>query len=496
LNVAGLLAASLVLGLGMDAARGECGANELVKLTADDAAGYDKFGVSVSLDGDTVVIGAFGDENETGAAYVFLREGASWNQQAKLVADDGDLTDYFGWSVAIDGDTIVVGSRFDDDMGGNAGAAYVFVRSGASWSQQAKLLARDGEATDLFGTSVAIDGDTIVVGAIGDDDMADRAGAACVFTRSGTEWSHQAKLLPSDAGVWDEFGTSVSIDGDTIAVGCIGDDDMGDNAGAVYIYERSGSTWSQQVKLIANDGATSDNFGTAVALKGGTLVAGAPGDDDMGPTSGSAYVFVGSGASWSQQAKLVASDGSDNAQLGESVSVVGDMIVVGAANETNQGGNAAGSAYVFVRSGQSWSQAAKLLASDGGFVESLGCSASISGDTAIVGARNDDGVDENSGAAYVFGSLFDCNGNVTLDICDITEGTSQDANGNGVPDECDCPGDLDGDWDIDLSDLARLLSNYGMTGGASYADGDIDFDSDVDLADLAALLSIYGTTCP
>ncbi len=481
--------------IGATPVNAQCQTHELSQLHADDASISDKFGVSMSSSGDTVVIGAFGDENETGAAYVFVTDGESWTQEAKLVAPDGAFTDFFGWSVAITGDTIVVGSRYDDDAGGNSGSAYVFERSGTSWSYQAKLTAGDATDVDLFGESVAIDGDTIVVGAIGDDDLGEHSGSVYVFVGSGTSWSQQAKLVAVGGQAWDEFGFSVDIEGDTVVVGSIGDNDNGSNSGSAYVYTRTGTSWNAGVELHPDDGATSDNFGNCVALDGVTLVVGAPADDDMGSTSGSAYVFQGSGTLWTQVDKLVASDGSDNAQFGHCATLADDLIVIGAANETNQGYSAAGSAYVFTPGARGWTEAAKLLSSDPGLVDSLGCSVALGADTAIVGARNDDDHGNNSGAAYVYRGLSDCNGNATLDICDIADGTSADENGNGLPDECDCPGDLDGDGDIDLADLAQLLSNYGTTSGAEHEDGDVDFDGDVDLSDLAALLSVYGTTC-
>jgi hypothetical protein len=306
--------------------------------------------------------------------------------------------------------------------------------------------------------------------------------------RDGTSWSQQAKLVASDGRRWDEFGTSVTVAGDTIVVGSIGDDENGDCAGAAYVYERSGAVWSELAKLLADDGAMSDNLGMSVSLYGGRVVVGAPGDDDGGATSGSAYLFVGSGAAWEQEQKLVASDASANAQFGESVSLVGDMLVVGAVNEANQGGSGAGSAYVFVRDGgPPWAQAAKLLASDGDLVDSFGSSVGLSGDMVIVGARNDDDAGNNSGSAYLFRGLADCNDNDVLDICDITDGTSDDDDGNGIPDECECAGDLDGDGDTDQADLGILLADWGCTGGS--CPGDLDGDGSTNQIDLGILLA-------
>ena len=171
-----------------------------------------------------------------GAAYVFTRSGTSWSQQAKIQASDIAAYDNFGISVAIDGDTVVVGAYFEDTGGTSAGAAYVFTRSGTTWSQQAKIQASDVQLGDLTGHSVAIDGDTMVVGAYKEDTGASDAGAAYVFTRSGTTWTQAKKLVASDAQASDEFGFSVDISNNTVVAGTYKEDTGGDSAGAAYTF--------------------------------------------------------------------------------------------------------------------------------------------------------------------------------------------------------------------------------------------------------------------
>ncbi len=254
--------------------------------------------------------------SESGSAYVFVRSGTTWSQQAKLTAFDAAAIDQFGYSVAISGDTAIVGAYGDDDAGSASGSAYVFVRSGTTWSQQAKLTALDAAASDQFGYSVAISGDTAIVGAYLDDDAGSASGSAYVFVRSGTTWSQQAKLTASDGAASDLFGYSVAISGDTAIVGAYGDDDAGSDSGSAYVFVRSGTTWSQQAKLTALDAAAVDCFGYSVAISGDTAIVGAYLDDDAGSASGSAYVFVRSGTTWSQQAKLTASDGAASDQFG------------------------------------------------------------------------------------------------------------------------------------------------------------------------------------
>jgi hypothetical protein len=377
------------------------------QLTASDGAAYDGFGVSVALSGDTALVGAYGAYSGQGSAYVFTRSGTAWTQQAKLTASDGATGDSFGYSVALSADTALVGAYYDD-VGANTdqGSAYVFTRSGTTWSEQQKLTASDGAAGDYFGHSVALSGDTALVGAHL-DDVGARAdqGSAYVFTRSGTTWSQQQKLNASDGIDYDYFGYSVALSGDTALVGAYLDDVGGNgNQGSAYVFTRSGTTWSQQQKLNASDGAANDYFGVSVALSGDTALVGAYLDDVGANTNqGSAYVFTRSGTTWSQQEQLTASDGAASDQFGYSVALSGDTALVGAYLDDVGANTDQGSAYVFTRSGTTWSLQQKLTATDGAASDGFGVSVALSGDTALVGARYDDvGTNANQGSAYVF----------------------------------------------------------------------------------------------
>ena len=255
-------------------------------------------------------------------------------EDAKLTAKDADDVDWFGFSVGLSGDTAVVGAREDDHAGGgNAGSAYIFENNGIRWEQVAKLTAFDAANSDRFGNSVAASGETIVVGARGDDHAGgDGAGSAYVFVRDGTHWPLQAKLTASDAAPADEFGTSVALSGDTIVVGAREDDHAGGmNAGSAYVFFRSGNSWSEQAKLVGSDSALADRFGISVAVSGDTAVVGARGNDHTGDVdAGAAYVFFRRGSSWSEQAKLTAEDSNLFDEFGNSVAVAGDSALVGA----------------------------------------------------------------------------------------------------------------------------------------------------------------------
>jgi MYXO-CTERM domain-containing protein len=377
-----------------------------------DAATGDGLGTSVSIAGDTALVGALADDvgtnGDQGSVHVFVRAGGVWTLQAKLTANDGATSDWFGTSVSLSGDTALVGADADDvGASANQGSAYVFVRTGTVWSQQAKLTASDGATNDNFGRSVSVSGDTALVAAPRDDLGANAdQGSAYVFVRTGTVWTQQAKLAATDGAAFDSFGASVSIAGDTALVGA-SQDDLGAivDPGSAYVFVRAGGVWTEQAKLTASDGGTRNQFGSSVSLSGDTALVGAP-RHNVGAIveQGAAYVFVRTGGVWTPQAKLIAGDGATSDWLGFSVSISGDTALVGARGDDVGANVDQGSAYVFVRTGGVWSEQAKLTAGDGAEYDLLGHSVSISGDTALLGAPQDDlgtNADRGSAAALV-----------------------------------------------------------------------------------------------
>ncbi len=374
---------------------------EETKLVASGREPGDWFGKAAALDGDTALIGAPGEDDagiSAGRAYVFARAGTAWGPQQELLGSDTVLGDSFGAGVALDGDTALVGAPWKRNGGTlGAGAVYVFVRSGTIWTQQARLRASDGDAA-AFGDSVALDGDTALVGAAG-ENPGTNVGSAYVFIRTGTTWSEQARLLASDGQSYDLFGISVALEGDTALIGTVAGSAPGaPDAGAAYVFTRTGSIWAERTKLVANDASDWDGFGASVALSGTTALLGAGGDDPAGILSGSSYVFVGAGSSWSQQAKLVAADAEPFDGFHQVVGLEGDTAVIGVA-ENDQSNPGPGSAYVFVRTGTTWTEQAKLNAADGEVYDAFGWSVSVSSDSILVGAGIDD---TGAGSAYVF----------------------------------------------------------------------------------------------
>jgi hypothetical protein len=380
------------------------------KLTAADGGAGDFFGRSVAVDGDTAVVGAPFDDTAAGtaagSAYVFVQSTTGWTLQAKLRASDGAPFNFFGFSVALDGDTAVVGAPGDETAAGRvAGSAYVFLRSGTTWTEQGHLTASDGAAGDSFGDSVGVDGDTALIGAPFEQTPPEVwVGAAYAFVRSGTTWTQQAKLVATDGTDEDFFGRSVAVDGDTAVIGARSQSSPTEfEAGAAYAFVRSGTSWTQQAKLVASDQDSFDYFGSSVAVSGDTAIIGAPYDGTpAGHDAGSVYAFVRSGTTWTEQAHLLASDGSPEDRFGFSVAVVADTAFVGAYLDDTAAGNDAGSVYAFVRSGTSWTERAHLLAPDGAPEDGLGSSVAMDEDAAVFGAAGDDiSAREDAGSAYV-----------------------------------------------------------------------------------------------
>ena len=374
------------------------------KLVPPLASGNGWTGFSVGIDGATAVAGAPLQNAVTvfsGAAYVFTRTATGWGREQRLVASDAALSDQFGYSVAIDGDTIVVGSYGNNGGGLDSGAAYVFTRTAGVWTQQAKLLPADIAPQDGFGYSVAIDGETIVVGSPSDDDAGSGSGSAYVFVRSGATWIEQGKLVAADGAEGDAYGTSVAVHLDTAVAGAPGADGAGINSGAAYVATRSAGTWSQEAELTASVGAELDQFGRAVDVHEDSVIVGAPGADGVDVDTGSATVFVRSAGSWAEQATLTAADAAVGGQLGVSVAIELNTAVAGSSLDSGPAGTQTGSASVFDRVGTTWSQLVKLEADDATAGDRFGAAVAI-GSSVVVGAYLDDDSGGNSGAGYVF----------------------------------------------------------------------------------------------
>jgi cysteine-rich repeat protein len=478
------------------------------------------FGQSTIItDGNYAVIGdTYGDgaATDSGTAYIFYNNGTAWIEQAQLIADDGALGDWFGISVSISGNYAVVGSFYDDDNGLDSGSAYLYQRSGSTWTQIKKLLASDGTNGDYFGYSVSINGDYIVVSAHTNSiNPWEHQGAAYVFYKDQggipDSWGEQQKLTASDAGVDDYFGLSVGINGDYTVIGAQ-NDTVGATAGqgSAYVFHRSGTTWSQEFKITAADGAEEDAFGESVSINGDHIIIGAPGQDSGASESGAAYVFKRDGTDWDLETKIIASDAAANDHLGMGpggVAINEDFAIVGSYWDNNVNGNRSGSAYLFKYTGTNWIEVKKFLASDGAANDYFGNSVSISSDHIIASARNDTNANgAGAGAAYIY-DITVCGDGVLMtgvgELCD--DGNTAD--GDGCDSTCQPETDFGCNYTFDeLSGTATDIycandcyDNFGYPGGyAPDADHCFCVDQTTTQCDdvCASLVSDFGYTDP
>ncbi len=356
-----------------------------------------EYGFSVAMDGDLALVGSF-RMAATGAAILFERSELGWQEKAILRPRDGLYQGEFGFSVSLSGDRALVGARFDDDNGESSGSAYVFEFDGQDWIQTAKLLPGNGQPNDQFGYSVSLDGDRALVGAWLSDGIAENAGSAHVFEFDGADWE-ESQVLEIDTGRIDDwFGYSVSLSGDRALVGSWKDIDGAENVGAAYVFDFNGSEWIRSAELGAADAEANDVFAHAVSLEGDRALIGVRADDDNGINSGSAYVYEFDGQSWIDTAKLAPLDGEAGDEFGWTVRLLGDRALI----SSIEMGGGTGSAYVFDFDGSNWSQASKLVAADGEAGDQFGVALGLSSNGALVGAWRADDLGEQSGSAYLF----------------------------------------------------------------------------------------------
>jgi hypothetical protein len=426
-------------------------------LKASNTGAGDRFGVSVAISGNTVVVGASQeasaatgvDGNQAdnsvpnrGAAYVFVRNGSTWAQQAYLKQSDSEAGAVFGTSVAIDGNTIVVGANSQDGGGpANSGAVYVFTRSGSTWTQQGGFLKASAPGgSDSFGFTVAISGDTLVAGAEYQGTSGANSGAAYVFLRAAGVWSQQAFLNASNPGVNDQFGHSVAISANTVVVGSIFEDsgltgvvagapndtttgNAALNTGAAYVFTRSGVTWTQQAYLKPSGAAPDTEFGTSVAVSGGTILVGAPADDTTLANSGAAYLFERTGTTWTSHSTFRPSPLVAQSFFGSFVALSGDTAIIGARAESTTAASS-GAAYVFFRTyplgASTWTQQPLIKASNPGTNDQFGFAVGASGNSVVIGAEREDsstaGINSSpndaatdAGAAYSYAAAATAN---------------------------------------------------------------------------------------
>lgn len=379
------------------------------KLTAPDAFLDQQYGRAVAIDGRFAVIGAPADpagSDGLGSAYVYVRTDSGWQFQQKLTAPDVTSQSFFGISVATDGDTIVVGAPGDTNAGHASGAAYVFQRSLDHWFFIRKLIGSESSANDSFGLSVAVDGNTIVCGAFGNSPSNTLpVGSAFVFTLIDNHWQETQKLSASDASEGNSFGGTVAMDGNTLIVGAIGNSQF---AGAVYVFEFDGSSWTEQEKLMSHDATPRVFFGYRLGISGETIVVASEGRADNPIEFSAAYIFRRTPSGWHQQKRITTDDVVVDGRVeimgrfGLTVAVSGDTVVVGSPNDPTLA-YFSGSAYIYRRNGESnWSLDQHIFPSDATRDDSFASAVAISGETVLMGAWVKFSPLPFAGAAYIY----------------------------------------------------------------------------------------------
>jgi hypothetical protein len=382
------------------------------ELLASNGAADDNFGWSVALDGNRALVGAPyrhgpGGILNQGAAYIFDYNGNNWTKTADIsLGTDGSSNDFFGRSVALDGSRALVGAPYRDGPGGNddQGAAYIFDLSSGSWGEPTDIsLGTDGGANDFFGHSVALDGNRALVGAYRGGDNSQ--GAAYIFDLSSGSWGEPTDIsLGTDGSSNDYFGISVALDGNRALVGAWGRDGVKTNQGAAYIFDLSSGSWGEPKEIsLGTDGSSNDQFGYSVALDGNRALVGATGRDGPGgiPNQGAAYIFDLSSGSWTKTADIsLGTDGLAGDDFGHSVALDGNRALVGARNRNDD----RGAAYIFEYDGTTWNKTAEIsLGTDGIAYDNFGRSVALDGSRALAGASFRDGPGgNNQGAAYIF----------------------------------------------------------------------------------------------
>jgi len=453
----GALSLALAVGVTHSGAGAQVVSHDLEVLAADGAPG-DQMGYATALSGDWLVLGAPGNDDlftDAGSVYVFdlSIDSPFGTQKHELHARDADAGDNFGVSVAVQTGLIVVGANTNDDLGLDSGAAYLF--DPVSGTQGLKLLAPDGVAGDLFGSSVGVEGIFVAVGAHGDDDRGSASGAVYVYDASIDIFDNGAleyKLAPADGNAGDFFGYALAMGEGLLVVGAYSDDDLGADSGSVYVYDAP--TGVLQHKLHAVDGAAGDQFGFSVAVGGGVIAVGAPGDDDGGAQSGSVYLF--DSVTGLPIRKLVSPSGGFNQQFGFDVALSGGLVGVGVPFDDDNG-VFSGSAFLFEAG--SGAVRAKLLPSDGGTSEQFGYSLAMHADTVAVGTRYDIDRGALAGAAYLFEDV--------------------------------CPADVNGDGVIDNGDLSAFIAIFLTQSPAT----DFNNDGVIDNGDIAAFITAFLAGC-
>jgi len=417
--------------------------NEIQKLIASDGTPHDYFGTSVAVDGDFMIIGApLNEENgyDAGAVYIYEYDGETWNEVQQIL---GQEFAQLGGAVDIEGNVAVIGAIGDDWL---RGGVYIYRYDGSTWNQEQLLT--DDIVNNAFGNAVSLVGDKLLIGAEDDNTNGQFAGAAYIYHYIGTTWVEKQKLIGSDTESSDGFGRSVAVDDDVLIIGADYNDGAVNRSGSAYIYRYNGASWTEEQKLIASNGEQGDYFGSAVAIENNEVVIGAPQTSNGG--KGIVYIFKDQGETW-EEIQIIETE-SSFAYFGYALARRGNSMIIGACKDEGHG-----TAYLYRTSDQEWIEEEKYVASDAAYDDKFGSSVAIDDNVVLIGAPDENNQNgEEAGSAYVF--------------------------------EMPKLGDIDGDGDVDTADLLALLAAWGNPGGPE----DLNSDGIVNTADLLILLGNWG----
>ena len=443
------------------------------KIVASDGSLDDRFGKAVSLSENWLAIGANRDDDNgsnSGSVYVYSYENTEILEEHKILAFDGDYNDYFGKSLAIDDNWLVVGALYDNVNGEKSGSAYIYHYDDSNWHFHTKLIPPDGSPYDRFGYSIDIDDSHIVVGAVYDDDMGEDSGSVYVYSNESDSWVLKTKLYSSNHEAGDYFGVSVSLNIDRLAVGAAYNDQNGTNSGSVTLFKYE-DDWEEQQILLAPDGQEYDLFGNDIDIYNNRLIVGAFHKDDIYMNSGSVYIYTLLDDLFNFSFSLSPTDQSLNDNFGLSVSIFEDFISVGSIDDDN--GLNSGAVYIYQIDDYAALNELKYIPEDASEYDEFSGSISLYNNNILVGAQFDDDLGDSSGSAYLIAykacsSELACNYNPDLFIDDSecifpTNGFDCEDNCNQEIDEC------------------GVCGGFGVT-------GDVNYDAQTNIADIILVL--------
>jgi hypothetical protein len=462
-------------------AAGQSVTGESAKILAGDGVNGARLGSAIAVSGQQALIGAPHDivnGVRSGSAYIYQLDAGVWRAHAKLTVADAGADADFGVSVAMHSDLAVVGAPGDDRAVTDAGSVFVYRDVDGAWNEHAKLSAVDAHSNQGFGMCLALDLDTIIVAAPGDTEFGAAAGAVYVFRMDGGEWAPKQKLVGSGVNANSQFGRSLSLHENTLAVGSAA------AGGSVHVFEFDGGLWIE-TDVIPRPGTSTDLFATSVVCNGASIMVGAPQDSSAEFFGGAVYSYSFDGVDWVLDQQLLAFDPGRFDRFGTTLAVESNVMLVGAPFDA-EGGSNSGSAYVYMHDGQIWTLQSKLLPSDIAPTDGFGSAMALGETLALVGSPADDDMGSASGSAYAFHGLRDCDDSGMLDLFE----------GDDSPEPCGDPGDVDGDGCAAISDLIEILRDFGRRCHKGHRmSADLDRNGRVDFHDLREFIREFGKGC-